>query len=273
MAPISIPKDRTINALEEVWTSIGHLLATLHADEWRAQTPLPGWDVQANVAHILGTEAFLLGIDGPPAIDPDTVEHVKNPIGALNEAWVVALAGAKPPEVLAKFREITTQRLTALRSITDEAWNAEGFTPAGNDTHGRFMRIRVFDCWMHEQDIRCATDRPGHDSGLTVEVTLDEMSGALGYVVGKKVAAPAGSSVTFELTGESGRSIHVLVDERATVVDHLDAAPTVTLTMPVLSFGRIAGGRLDAAEHIERCTIDGEQSLGRRILDNLSYTI
>ena len=30
------------------------------------------------------------------------------------------------------------------------------FTPAGKDTYGRFMQIRVFDCWLHEQDIRDA---------------------------------------------------------------------------------------------------------------------
>ena len=59
-----------------------------------------------------------------------------------------------------------------------EAWAAEGFTPAGTDTYGRFMRIRIFDTWLHEQDIRDAMDRPGHESGLPVELTLDEMSRA-----------------------------------------------------------------------------------------------
>ena len=42
-------------------------------------------------------------------------------------------------------------------------------TPAGPDTYGRFMRVRIFDCWMHEQDIRRAVGRPGHVEGPAVD--------------------------------------------------------------------------------------------------------
>ena len=76
--------------------------------------------------------------------------------------------------------------------MSDDEWNAESFTPAGKDTFGRFMQIRVFDCWLHEQDIRDAVGQPGHESGLAVEVVLDEMATALGFVVGKKAGATAG---------------------------------------------------------------------------------
>ena len=38
--------------------------------------------------------------------------------------------------------------------MSDEEWNAVTMTPTGPDSYGRFMRIRVFDCWMHEEDIR-----------------------------------------------------------------------------------------------------------------------
>ena len=77
--------------------------------------------------------------------------------------------------------------------MSDDEWNAESFTPAGMDTYGRFMQIRVFDCWLHEQDIRDAVGRPGHETGLAVEVVLDEMATALGFVVGKKAGATSRS--------------------------------------------------------------------------------
>lgn len=66
----------------------------------------------------------------------------------------------------------------------DDEWNAVGFTPAGQDTHGRFMRIRVYDCWLHEQDIRDGAGLPGRDEGAGVAVALDEMETALGFIVG-----------------------------------------------------------------------------------------
>ena len=37
------------------------------------------------------------------------------------------------------------------------------------------MRIRVFDCWLHEQDIRDAVGRPGGEDGPAASVALDEI--------------------------------------------------------------------------------------------------
>ena len=56
-----VPKDPTVAALGEVWTSLGDLLAELDDAQWRLPSPLPGWSVQDNVAHIVGTEAMLSG--------------------------------------------------------------------------------------------------------------------------------------------------------------------------------------------------------------------
>lgn len=268
-----IGQDRIIGALRAVWSSLDELLGDLAPDEWRRPSPLPGWDVQANVAHIMGTEAFLLGAQPDVTVDADSLEHVHNPIGAMNEGWVASYADREASEVHTRFRELTRRRLSVLESMSADEWNAVGFTPAGQDAYGRFMQIRVFDCWMHEQDIRAALDRPGHDHGLAVEVSLDEMTNAMGFVVGKRAGAPAGSSVTFELTGPTARTIHVDVGERAIVVPHLDEPATATLTIPAVSFGRICGGRLDAPRHVDQVVIDGDESLGTRVLQSLAYTI
>ena len=48
------------------------------------------------------------------------------------------------------------------------------------------------------------------------------MMGALGFVVGKRAGAPAGSRVRFELTGPMSRRIDVEVGDRAQVVDAMD---------------------------------------------------
>ena len=270
----SIPKDRTVAALGEVWASLSDLLGELSDEQWSLPTPLPGWSVQDNVSHIVGTEAMLAGEPGPSLeIDRQANEHVRNDIGAFNEQWVESLRTVPPNEVLSRFQELTGARLATLDAMTDGEWNAESFTPAGKDTFGRFMQIRVFDCWLHEQDIRAALDRPGHDHGVAVEVSLDEMTTAMGFVVGKRAAVPAGSSVTFRLTGPTARSIHVQVAERAAVVPQLDEPATVTLTMPVVSFGRICGGRLDAPGHVEQVVIDGDAALGASVLGALAYTI
>ncbi len=272
----SITKDRTVAALGEVWASLGELLGELSDDEWRLPSPLPGWSVQDNVSHIVGTEAMLSGEAGPSVeIDRDAAEHVRNDIGVFNEQWVEALRPMPPNAVLSRFRELTGARLAALEAMSDDEWNAESFTPAGKDTYGRFMQIRVFDCWLHEQDIRDAVGRPGHESGLAVEVVLDEMSTALGFVVGKKAGATPGQSVTFALTdgGAVVRRLHVEVGDRAAVVPELSEPATVTLTMPIGVMTRRCAGRVGADDLLDQVVIDGNLELASKILANQSYTI
>jgi uncharacterized protein (TIGR03083 family) len=269
-----IPKDRTVDALASVWSSIRELLGTLTDDQWSLPTALPGWDVKANVAHIIGTEAMMLGDPAPEVtVDRDVATHVRNDIGAFNEVWVQALTDETPAEVLARFDDVTARRLTVLREMPQAEWDAESFTPAGRDTYGRFMQIRVFDCWFHEQDIREAVGRPGHIAGQAVVVALDEVTTALGFVVGKRAGAPQGSTVTFELTGSSGRTIHVVVGERAQVVDRLEGPATVTITLPVLPFTRLCGGRAEYQAVSDHVSIRGDVELGEKILRKLTYTI
>ena len=272
----NIPKDRTVAALGEVWASLGELLGELTDDQWTLPSPLPGWSVQDNVSHIVGTEAMLAGEPGPNLeIDRDVNDHVRNDIGAFNEQWVEALRTAPSNEVLARFRELTGTRLAALERMGIDEWNAESFTPAGKDTYGRFMQIRVFDCWLHEQDIRDAVGWPGHETGLAVEVVLDEMATALGFVVGKKAGATSGQSVTFALTdgGAVVRELHVEVGDRAAVVPALGGSPTVVLTMPVGVMTRRCAGRVGPDGLLDQVLIHGDLALAKRILDNQAYTI
>ena len=264
-----VDQERCTAALAEEFAAIDELLSSLSADDWSAPTACPGWDVKANAAHVIGTEAMLLGEPTPEiGVDVAGFDHVRNDIGAFNEAWIVHLADATPEQMLAEYRPRIAARLEALSAITPQAWEAEGFTPAGQDTHGRFMRIRLMDCWMHEQDIREAVGRPGHADGDVLELVLDEFQQSMGYVVGKKAGAPDGSSVTLDL---GTRSIHVLVDGRAAVVEALSGPATTTLTMTPLLFTRLAGGRSGAdAAAVE---ISGDEALGRQVATNLGFTI
>ena len=271
-----ISKDRTVEALREVWASLDDLLSGLPDDDWAKPSPLPGWDVKANVAHIIGTEAMLGGEQAPDVvIDRDTLAHVMNDIGAFNEQWIESMRPMAPAEILERFRSITAARLDVLDAMSQEEWDAESFTPAGKDTYGRFMQIRVFDCWLHEQDIRDAVGKPGDESGLAVEVTLDELATALGFVVGKKAGGQPGDRVTFALTdgGAVVRELHVEVTERAMVVDRLHLPATLVLKMPVGVMTRRCAGRVGPDDLLDHVEVDGDRDLATRILRNQAYTI
>jgi uncharacterized protein (TIGR03083 family) len=131
---------------------------------------------------------------------------------------VTELRRSSPTDLLEEFHRITTRRLEALRALTGAQWEEPSWTPVGKADYRRFMQIRVFDSWVHEQDMRAAVGRPGHGDGPAAEQAIDEIERALGYIIGKRAGAPDASSVTIDLTGPVIRSIHVVVDGRAAVV-------------------------------------------------------
>ncbi|HEY2095903.1 MAG TPA: hypothetical protein VGH72_05550, partial [Pseudonocardia sp.] len=116
-------------------------------------------------------------------------------------------------------------------------------------------------------------DRPGHDSGPCAEMALDEVAGAVGYLVGKRAGAPDGSAVTIRLDGPVAREFHVEVDGRARAVEQLSRPATATVSMSSNLFTRLTGGRVDAEAHLSEVDVTGDQELGLRVTRNLAFTV
>jgi uncharacterized protein (TIGR03083 family) len=269
-----ITKEAVVPALVAEWSAIDELLTSLRPDQWAAPTALPGWSVHDNVSHIIGTECALAGETAPPCeVDVRSFSHVRNDIGAANEYWVQGLRGESPWRMIERFRAIIATRRAFLEGMSQTEFDAPSWTPAGQGTYGRFMRIRLFDCWMHEQDIRDAVGIPGNDAGQCAEIALSEVAGALGYIVGKRAAAPDGATVTIELTGPLRTTWHVAVNGRAGLVDHLPEPATATLRLSSNLFTRLAGGRQPVESRIDDIAFDGDIDLGKRVAHGLPFTI
>lgn len=257
--------------LEAAFAGVAALLEELAPDDWHRPTALPGWDVQANAVHIFSTEAMLLGEAAPEVeVDPATLPHVRNDIGAANEAWVLGWADASPEEVVAALRDRAARRLEAIRAMDDDAWHAEGFTPAGRDTYGRFMRIRVMDVWMHEQDIRRAIGRPGGLDTPGAQHTADYLVETFGYVLGKRVSPPAGTTAVLVVEGSDPVAVEVGEDGRGRPLPAVPDEPAVRLDMDRETFILLAGGRRTPGADAVR--ISGDADLGQRIVDHLATT-
>jgi|ERR1700742_270338 len=273
-----LDKPVVLSGLFAVWDDIETLVGGLSEAEWLAASPLPGWDVKALVSHMVGTESFLSGITAPrPDIDVSGLDHVRNDIGTMNECWVRHLSAEPGAEVLKRFTAITDGRRKVLESLPDDEWDALTATPAGPETYGRFMRIRVFDCWMHEQDIRAALGRPSSDDELAspaAALALDEAAATMGYVVGKRAKAPDGSRVQLELTGPLARSIRVNVDGRAQLVNDFGGQePTATVRLDGLQFTRLAGGRPMCTARAQDIELGGDRDVAAQVVEHLNFVI
>jgi uncharacterized protein (TIGR03083 family) len=270
-----LDKSDVLSGLFGTWDSIDTLLSGLSEQQWQTPTPLPGWCVHNVVAHMIGTESSLQGLNAPEAdIDLTTLDHVRNDVGAANEAWVRYFSSESEDVVLQRFRSVTADRRERLTAMSVDDWNAPTPTPVGLESFGRFMRVRLFDCWMHEQDIRDGIGSPSSDAelnGPAARLSLDEIAATMGYVVGKLGKAPAGSRVALELTGPLARTIRVAVDGRAQVVDDFGGLdPTASIRLDGLLLARLAGGRTDTASGIE---FGGQAEVGARVVEHLNFVI
>lgn len=267
--------DAVVAPLEEQWRAIVELGDRLSDDEWETPSECPGWSVKDVVSHMVGTERSLLGDAPPPAVDP-LPPHVRNPMGASNEAWVQMLRPSSGPEVLALFEEVTSRRLSELSSWPSSRFDELGPSPVGEVPCREFMRVRVMDCWVHEQDMRFATGRTGHRSGPAAEMAMGRLVSAMGFVVGKKAGAPEAASVRFDITGELALLLDIEVrGGRAVQVEDLRGDPTALLRLDQEEFRRLACGRTTGEAASASCEVEiqGDAALARRVLDNMNFMI
>ncbi|WP_454175314.1 maleylpyruvate isomerase family mycothiol-dependent enzyme [Gordonia sputi] len=269
-----VDKDSITAALTAEWSALRSLAVRLTDEQWSAPSVLPGWTNADIVAHIIGTESMLDGRDVDAADDITSRTHVKNPIGELNERWADHFRDKSREEVLSALDEIIEVRTAALTAMTQDEFDAQTATPAGPDTYGRFMRIRVFDCWIHEVDLRDALAYGSPSDPVTAGVALDEISSSLPFVVGKRASAPDGSRVRFDITGVAPREVRVAVDGRAGLVESFDGgddAADVTLRVDGVDLARLAGGRRNADP--SAVIVTGDEALAKAVLDRIDYVI
>lgn len=258
---------------EHIWDTIATLCTPFTERDWKTPTDCPGWSVQDQIAHIVGTESWLLGEPVPDHI-PKDMSHVKNALGQWIEPWVDRCRPWPGARVLAEFSSVTRERQRVLHAMSAEEFAREFHTPIGLHSMRSFLPFRIFDNWVHEQDIRRAVKRPGHFTGPVAEHSLERVARAMTGVVGRKVRPTPGTTVVFEVTGLVERTLAIgMVGERATPLDQPPAVPTVRLTMDMETFvclgcGRWAPGPMLASGAVQ---IAGDRALAERIVAQMNF--
>ncbi|MGW5570215.1 maleylpyruvate isomerase N-terminal domain-containing protein [Nocardia thailandica] len=279
--PDRIPdRERLTDLLAQQWEAIAALVADLDENAWRAPSPLPGWTIHDVVAHVVGTESWLLG-EKPPPHDPlrpktdlRSLPHVRNEVAMLNEIWVDRLRPLSGARLLALYDEVTERRRAVLASMDDQAWSEPTVSPIGQVPYARFMRVRLFDCWMHQLDLADGLGRSVDEGGARAEAAFDELTAGLGRAVVKGAGTPDDTVVGFELTGPLRREVWVGVREgRGALIDLVDAEPAAVVTLDSGLFARLRGGRTTVDAHPGAYALSGDTALGERLIRSLAFTI
>jgi uncharacterized protein (TIGR03083 family) len=270
-----VPDAPVIDLLEAIWGSTADACRGLVPTDWEKETDCPGWSVRDQLAHVIGTELMLLGQPSPPALAP-VPAYVHNPLGEMNEAWIEERRTRSGEEVLAEFVAVTRRRTDELRAMSDEEWATPTPSPVGEVPYGDFMTVRAFDSWVHEQDLRRAVGRPGGRDGAGEALTLDRVSSGMGFVVGRKVKPPEGTSVVWEVAGALSRTVVVTIEGgRGVLSEVAPASPTTRLTLDAETFYRLGCGRVDGESVLagSLVVLDGDEDLGRAVVCSMDFMV
>ncbi|MCX6399088.1 MAG: maleylpyruvate isomerase family mycothiol-dependent enzyme [Propionibacteriales bacterium] len=256
------------------WASVGDLLALLEdlgPEDWATPTDLAGWDVKAVASHTAHLESILAGGPEETAEIADA-PHITGPMGQFTEIGVVTRRDRDPASIIEEIRSVTGDRRKRLAEEppTDPDAPADGIFGLIGWNQRTLLRNRPLDVWMHEQDVRRAVGRPGGMDSAGAQHTADYLSEAFGFIVGKRVGPPAGTTAVLAVEGSAPVAVEIGDDGRGRRLDVVPDAPTVRIETDRESFIVLAGGR--RAVEPGSVVVSGDQELGRRIVEQLATT-
>jgi uncharacterized protein (TIGR03083 family) len=253
-------------SLEQCFDAVESLSSRLNSDQWQAQSLCPDWDMRGVVTHLGMMERVMTGWLPASAEDTPPLDRIG--------PYLEDAASLDNKAFAAQIADIFTARRADLSGLQEQDLDRPSWSPIGPRTYGGFLEMRIFDFWVHERDITTPLGWPSDDGGARAELALGQVESSIGYIVGKKVGLPDGSSIVFHLTGPVVRELSVVVDGRAKAVDHVDR-PDVELTTDTVTFIQLAAGRIDPQAQIDagKVTWTGHHELGEQAAKNLRFTI
>jgi uncharacterized protein (TIGR03083 family) len=197
--------------LRKVDAHLIDLLRSFTPDEWDLQTIAPAWKVRDVAGHLLDTALRKLSM----VRDSNFVETVE----IRSPADVVSLVNRLNREGVAVYRRLSPAILIELMTAAcnqsaDFHESLDPFAPAAFSVSwaGEDRSLNWFDTarelterWHHQQQIRLATNRPGLMTPELYHPVLDCFLRGLPHAF-RDVAAPAGTTVLVEISGDCGGS-------------------------------------------------------------------
>ncbi|MFD7962083.1 maleylpyruvate isomerase family mycothiol-dependent enzyme [Streptomyces zaomyceticus] len=262
----------------DAWThsieAIAELVQPLVEGEWNRPTPCPGWSVRDIVSHVIGMETEMLGDPRPIHSLPRDLYHVRSDFARYMEVQVDVRRHHTAPEMTSELEYILIRRARQLRNENRSPEHLIRAPLGAEQSLELAYRMRAFDVWVHEQDLRATLGVPGNVDSAGAHVTRDVLLEALPKVVAKDAGAPASSAVVLDVSGpvEFLRTVRVDAEGRGSIDGAPSLGPAVTLATDWETFVRLACGRVRPADVADRVKTEGDEALARAILDNFAVT-
>ena len=250
--------------------AVAALGRALSPQQWAASTECPGWSCGDVVAHLAWIEAMLAGRPDP-AHEPDwaTLPQADNDFSRMTETGVDIRRGRPQLDVCAELDDMADVRLSQIMRLEPLALDTPVMGVFGKDVPiERNLRMRTFDTWMHEQDIRRAAAMPGALASAGAQCAAVQIAAAIPFMWAKNASAPVGTTLRIDVAGDISfiRFAVVSAEGKGVTCDSVDS-PTVAVSTDWETFARLAGGRLDVSDPavLSRISLSGDQELAKRL--------
>ncbi|MEU9088800.1 maleylpyruvate isomerase family mycothiol-dependent enzyme [Streptomyces sp. NPDC087901] len=268
----------SLQTYADAWThsieSIAELVSPLTEGEWNGRTPCPNWSVRDIVSHIIGMESEQLGDPRPIHTLPRDLFHVQSDFARYMEMQVDVRRHHTAPEMTSELEYTIIRRSRQLRNETRDPETMTRAPLGTEQTLELALRMRAFDVWVHEQDLRTTLGKPGNLDSPGAAIVRDTLLLALPKVVAKDAGAPPNSAIVLDVHGpvEFLRTVRVDAEGRGSVDGAPSLGPAVTLAMDWETYVRLACGRVRASAVADRIKAEGDQDLAAAILQNFAVT-
>ncbi|MFH8472299.1 maleylpyruvate isomerase family mycothiol-dependent enzyme [Streptomyces sp. NPDC018000] len=268
----------SLQTYADAWThsieSIAELVKPLAEGDWNRRTPCPAWSVRDIVSHIIGMECEQLGDPRPIHSLPRDLYHVQNDFARYMEMQVDVRRHHTALEMTSELEYTIIRRARQLRNESRDPETMVRAPLGAEQTLELALRMRVFDVWVHEQDLRMTLGRPGNLDSPGATIVRDTLLHGLPKVVAKDAGAPPNSAIVIDVHGELEflRTVRVDAEGRGSVDGSPSLGPAVTLAMDWETYYRLACGRVRAGAVADRIKAEGDQELAEAILRNFAVT-
>lgn len=248
-----------VDIVDDVLTTTIELAYDLDETDGARSTECPGWSVRDQLAHMVGLEQILGGAP-EPAIELPPLDHVTSDVDAFMERPVHVRRGLPLVSVADEMAGLRPRRIAQMRRQAADG-DPDVRAPMGTRRPlSLALTIRVFDLWVHEQDIRRAVGLPVRTGCAAADVGLERA--LAGWSAALSDRSGAIGSLTIRVVDRG------LPDTRIELGEHVDDAPSVLLAGDVGDLLRVFCGRNAPIDDL----LTGDADLARSLVPHLAMT-
>ena len=263
-----LDKAEIVSALSAQRAKTLDLLRSIPESDWE-RIVVPRWRLREVAAHLITTdEGALTGRSLSTGLNKSANDAIAK-VEVWNDKQVLRWADRPVPELLAGLEKWARRMERVTRMVPSFVGRPAIITPFGKVSLLWLAGLRVYDEWIHVEDIRRAYDRPSDDAPSSIKPVARQLIAGLPVQSCSRVSESAQGRVTLVFSDTSYPPLGFDLGKKTfgygvEIDDARVTGPTATIAM--ISARRDAWRDVEAAGGLK---VEGDRAAAEPLLDAL----